>query len=185
MKKSMIVLLMFLVSLLITGGCNPQPAPLAPAPTSTSTPTPVNTIVLLNKIAFSRMDVSDTQIFVMDANGSNVVNITNDFDFNTRPAWSPDGLKIAYGGINVMNANGSNIVNIGSGIEPAWSPDGSKIAYVTGIHNQIYVMNADGSNPVDLSNNTLATYSWPTWSPDGTKIAFMRNYDISLLSKIN
>ena len=56
--------------------------------------------------------------------------------------------------------------------QPAWSPDGTKIAYVstgrTGY--EIFVMNADGSNPVQLTNN--GDDEQPAWSPDGTKIAF-------------
>ena len=40
-----------------------------------------------------------------------------------------------------------------------------------GNEDEIYVMNADGSNQVRLTNNTYLEGS-PTWSPDGSKIAF-------------
>ncbi|MBI4420746.1 MAG: PD40 domain-containing protein, partial [Gemmatimonadetes bacterium] len=62
---------------------------------------------------------------------------------------------------------------------PAWSPDGTKIAYTrsgTGGHPQIYVMNADGSNQTNLSNNA-ANDAKPTWSPGGTKVAFHSTRD--------
>jgi Tol biopolymer transport system component len=79
----------------------------------------------------------------------------------------------------------------GNADHPVFSPDGSKIAYVnSGGH--IVVMDANGSNPVDLTPGDHAdvTYGWPTWSPDGTKLAVeYRNqadatpeYDISVIS---
>ena len=57
---------------------------------------------------------------------------------------------------------------------PAWSPDGTKIAYVSGDDEDslnVYVMNADGTNPTRLTHHNYAAW-FPVWSPDGTKIAF-------------
>jgi len=59
---------------------------------------------------------------------------------------------------------------------PAWSPDGSRIAFESdrdAITHQIYVMEADGSNPKRLAYSTMDD-SDPIWSPDGTKIVFIR-----------
>jgi len=59
-------------------------------------------------------------------------------------------------------------------MNPAWSPDGSKIAFASdrdGNH-EIYVMNADGSNPTRLTTH-MSFDGKPSWSPDGSKIAFM------------
>src|SRR5207244_321950 len=59
-------------------------------------------------------------------------------------------------------------------LSPAWSPAGTKCAF-TRLDEwgfaQTYSMNADGTNQVDLSNNSADDYA-PAWSPDGTKIAF-------------
>ena len=95
-----------------------------------------------------------------------------------QPAWSPDGTKILFNhyracrndlelGIYVMNADGSNtrlLTNdqnsCGGYMSPRWSPDGTKIVAnfkprartdITPA-TQIIVMNADGSNPVNISN---------------------------------
>jgi len=71
---------------------------------------------------------------------------------------------------------------------PCWSPDGTKIVFTsnrTG-HNQIWVMNADGTNQHNISNSSSSDLT-PAYSPDGSKIAFTsdraRNgdYDIYIM----
>ena len=58
---------------------------------------------------------------------------------------------------------------------PAWSPDGSRIAFTaeSNARHKIWTMNADGSNPTQLTTDAGFDVS-PTWSPDGTRIAFSR-----------
>jgi Tol biopolymer transport system component len=59
---------------------------------------------------------------------------------------------------------------------PAWSPDGSKLAFVSnraGLQGDIWVMNAGGGAPTNLTNNAAVEDS-PAWSPDGSMIAFRR-----------
>ncbi|MBI2072851.1 MAG: PD40 domain-containing protein [Gemmatimonadetes bacterium] len=60
--------------------------------------------------------------------------------------------------------------------DPAPSPDGSRIAYVTDRDGnaEIYVMNADGSNPRRLTNTAAAEGS-PAWTPDGSRIVYASN----------
>lgn len=141
------------------------------------------------KIAFvSTQDGGKYQIFVMDVDGSNQQDISNDPVMAKSPTWSPDGKKIAYssyqsgyGNIWVMNPDGTGKIQLTDqrDSEPAWSPDGTKIAFERSFspgETDIFVMNADGSGQTDLTNNPGWTLS-PAWSPDGTKIVFSSLWD--------
>ncbi len=81
------------------------------------------------KIAFSDASNGNLEIFVMNADGSDVTQLT----FNTgsqSPAWSPDGKRIAFNRyrdgrpeIFVMDADGSNVISTNQrGIQPAFKP---------------------------------------------------------------
>lgn len=75
----------------------------------------------------------------------------------------------------VCHDGGSDAVLLGTGAAPAVSPDGTRIAYrgvSGGNYNGIWVMNADGSNPVQLTTDT--SDSTPAWSPDGITLAAQR-----------
>ncbi len=129
------------------------------------------------------------QIFVMNADGTNLINLSNDATHHhNAPAVSPDGSKIAFtrssldfsgGDLWIMNADGSNqqLVYSSPGFEwyPSFSPDGQKIAFASDNDGdlEVYVVNADGSNLQQLTDNTVEDYG-VDWSPDGTRIAFTR-----------
>jgi Tol biopolymer transport system component len=129
------------------------------------------------RIAFVR----DYDIYTVDlGNGTTKRLTTTGGDY---PDWSPDGSKIAFSwafDVYVMNADGTGVANLtnspgrdefGGFItyrDPMWSPDGTKIALA---HRQagdrfddIFVMNAAGSNPANLSSNTSIDWQ-PSWQP--------------------
>jgi TolB protein len=168
----------------------PQPTePVGPRPTT------------IGKIAFTRGFLHGS-IFVMDADGTHVTRVTVSEGDDSGPKWSPDGKRIAFARrlfngtppypqqIWVINPDGS-LMRLtdypGSDAYAAWSPDGSKIAFVRtaplthspGLPGQIYLMNADGSNPTQLTSSDLDTMS-PTWSPDSKRIAFARSSNLGL-----
>ncbi len=126
------------------------------------------------KIAY----VQDSDIYVMNADGSNKINITNNgFGIIERnPSWSATN-KIAYerdSQIWTMNPDGSNQTQFSAITQslpaaPAWSPDGTKLAFTSG--GEIWAINADGTNERRVTNNST-TDADPAWSPDGAKIIF-------------
>jgi Tol biopolymer transport system component len=135
-------------------------------------------------------------IFSINADGSNPTDLTNTKEpvVNFEPAWSPDGSKVAFmrqeGGrqdIWLVNANGTGQVDITKSLAlyataPEFSPDGSKILFIgagptpcctTAYNNDIWVMDANGSNAEQLTTTNFPTQNTgPTWSPDGLKIAY-------------
>ena len=155
------------------------------ASTSTVTVSAVNPKILF----WSNRD-GNQQIYSMDADGSNQINISDNAFNDSQPRWSPDGSRVIFKTtrdgnmeIYVMNADGSNPINLTNdvGIDryPSWSPDGSQIVFDTtrdGGNRDIYVMDADGSNPTRLTTDAAVDYG-AHWSPDGTQIVFATQRD--------
>lgn len=133
-----------------------------------------------------------TDIYVMDADGSNVTRLTADASAEYDPQWSPDGGHIAFvrtrGGtapaVFTMRSNGADVRQISSGaggsdFSPSWSPDGSQVVF-TGFRYEdtgIWIVAADGSNEHRILDDDWYSVWDQVWSPDGTLIAFVGSPD--------
>jgi Tol biopolymer transport system component len=123
---------------------------------------------------------------VINADGTDLKQLTNNPGSEFDPAWSLDGTRIIYRDsrrghnhddeIYVMNADGSEQTNLthnpANEWGPASSPDGTKILFNSdrdGGLQHLYVMNADGSGVRRIGDTTG---EYPAWSPDGTRIVF-------------
>jgi Tol biopolymer transport system component len=96
-------------------------------------------------------------------------------------AVSPDGRSILFdllGDIYSMPISGGQAKRILGGnsldVQPAFSPDGKRIAFVSDRSgsDHLWIANADGSNPVRISQATSTgpfgpAISFPVWTPDG------------------
>jgi TolB protein len=93
------------------------------------------------RIAFRKIiDEVNSEVFVMDADGSNRAEPDERPAYDGWPAWSPDGTKIAFASnrrgnhrIYVMDADGKNVLPIvhdeGRATAPTWTPDGSSVYF--------------------------------------------------------
>ena len=94
-------------------------------------------------------------IYIVDINGKNLRQLTEDPAQDLYPSWSPDGQWIAFwsnrdgeNAIYLMGADGANLKRLANGKSPKWSPDGQQIAFVSrqdGVAG-IFIMNRDGEN---------------------------------------
>lgn len=138
-------------------------------------------------IAFASNRTGSTDVWVMNPDGTNPVDLTPVWGADVWPAWSPDARRIVFtrgrGFLRelwVMNANGTNqmqlTTNVVADIAPSWSPDGERIAVVrfgADFNIDIWVIDADGTGPELRLTDSPGFDGGPTWSPDGRWIAFM------------
>lgn len=148
------------------------------------------------QIAFRsyRGDTLLGDIYIMDAHGSNIINITNNPHNDDRyPSWSPDGQWIAFSrmmpyssDIYVVSRDGSDLRKIVDGngdtfnIMPTWSPDGTEIMFSlnldpTAVINEVYSINkvaVDGSSQQRISAGAMSTNGNLDWSWANDQIAY-------------
>ena len=126
-----------------------------------------------------------SQIAIVEVDTGFIQTLADTGRNNRTPSWSPDGRQLVYMS-EVSGIWQISIYNLDTGIErqitsggqdkrfPVWSPAGSLIAYNTrladGNPGHIWVMNVDGSNPLQLTEE--GHNGRPAWSPDGQYIAF-------------
>lgn len=153
---------------------------------------------LAGKIVFESHRDGNGEIYIMETDGSNQVNLTKDPAWDGTPAWSPDGLHIVFASerdgnpeLYVMDRDGGNVRRLttepSAEVAPSWSPDGLRIAFMSDRtyrmaveggeveipgNSKIWVMSPAGGRAERLTGQFgLDIYS--TWAPDSQRLAYM------------
>jgi dipeptidyl aminopeptidase/acylaminoacyl peptidase len=131
----------------------------------------------------------DSEIYVMNADGSGLRRLTDNRASDDLVRWTPEG-RLSFRSnrdraltLYTMNADGSDarqLLDSKSADSHDWSPDGTRLAYIgdakpvdagCSFARELFVSNADGSDPVALTSDELYQQD-PAWSPDASTIAF-------------
>ncbi|RDH82941.1 MAG: hypothetical protein DIZ80_11795 [endosymbiont of Galathealinum brachiosum] len=149
---------------------------------------------------------SDGDLYVMDADGSNKLGLTDQVgkvialadaaEDSEVFAWSLDSSKIYFmsdlhdvysvdtDGANITKLNTTPLTQLGD-FGYRWSPDRQKIAWLSsGGIKDIYVANIDGTEQIVLYSSTANNISAPAWSPDSSSVAFSELISVPLSMKI-
>lgn len=135
------------------------------------------------KIVFASTRDGNSEIYIMNPDGSKPVNLTRHPSRDLAPTWSPTGEHIAFNSnrdgtrdVYIMDANGKNVRKVFRRLAykeyPVWSPDGKKLVYTNAADWSIYVATIDGGQEERITSANFLG-GWPVWSPDGPEVAFI------------
>jgi TolB protein len=137
------------------------------------------------KIAYVQAQGKTKEIYVVDFDGNNPIQVTRDNNLDLSPAWNSDGTQLAYvsykdGGtkiysVNLMNGSQRLICGYpGLNIAPAWRPGGNELAVTLSKDGNpnIYLISSTGDVIQKLVQGFSINVS-PGWSPDGRHLAYV------------
>jgi Tol biopolymer transport system component len=173
-------------------------------PTKEVTPTPSNTPIPVathlgggfGQVAFASTRSGIPQIYLVNADGTGLTQMTSMENGACQPSWSPDGLQFVFispcrargdfyetaykdSSLYVINANGTDLKSLtvvpGSDFDPSWSPDGRRIAFTSmrDGRKEIYILTVESQAVTRLTTTTGdIENSQPSWSPLGNQILY-------------
>lgn len=166
----------------ISGTCVADDRDAGVDATDAPTDAPINdgTLPCGIRVAFHDGPDNAREVWVANAEGTGLINVSNDAGDDANPTWSPDGTRLAFqskrsGGrwdLFTVNWDGSGLTNITNTptvdeVNPVWSPDGQRIAFL-GAGLKVMYPNGTGIAPV----SALSVADSFAWSTDSTKLVF-------------
>lgn len=137
-----------------------------------------------SRVAFISSQTGQKELYVMDIDGANIKQLTQDKTISNGPAWSHNGQMIAYTSYKSgypdvylikLDAGTRTRIAFFPGINsgPAFSPDDSKIALTLSKDGnpEIYIMPVNGGSP-DRLTRTRGAETSPSWSNNGDQIVY-------------
>lgn len=189
MKQSLSCLLAGVLAVSCLTACDESVPPIvSPGPVFSGIGGPPGSVV------FHSQRDGNSEIYMMNADGSAQTRVTEDAGEDIWPDLSPNGRYATFASNRTGNreilvqdlANGT-ITNISQSSAddnwPRFSPNGHEVAFHSNRDGnyEIYVAAADGSGvPRRVTNNALLD-QWPDWSPNGKLIAFRRGMDVFVI----
>lgn len=132
--------------------------------------------IIHTRIRFDDDGSRTSQLYVMDADGSNVSVLDTGAVTDSEPRWSPDGSRIAFvtgrhgaTEIYVMDVDDGKLTRVtdhpGDDFTPTWSPDGTRVAFSSSRDGdaEIYIVKTDGSELTRLTDNSRDNTN-PDWA---------------------
>jgi len=132
-----------------------------------------------SKVLFVSNRDGNSEIYSIDINGDNPINLSQNPAADYDPKWSPNGRHIAFSSdrtgnreIYIMDYDGINQkqLTVNSGSFPSWSPDGQHIAYCSEF--DIFIYDLIDSTFHNITNTFNIMEMQPVWSPCGKYICY-------------
>lgn len=138
------------------------------------------------RIAFTVEDGGNSDIWVMNADGTGAHRLTREPSIDVSPSWSPDGRRIAFVSdragtpqLYVMNADGSSPRRLtfkgNYNQTPQWSPRGDQIAFTARDERKVFdvfSVSPESGEITRLTQDQGRTNEEPAWAPSGRLVVF-------------